>query len=174
LGQDGRKFKIDQAEAPIGLPVGHIAHFRVFVANAIGFQFGEKLARPGLVKVFHPASAIRRHNGQLPWVGIEQSGHEWTPPHFQIAQDFNFIGEPFLCFWTMEILVDLAIVTDPYRGPQSILYHLHKTDYALPEEGGNHRPRSVWGVSLPCGTKLACLLLKAFTLPENGKIGNQT
>ena len=69
--KDRRKFKIDQAEAAIGLAIGNITHLRVLVPDAIRFQFREKLFGALLIEVLDAASAAGCHNPEPFWILLQ-------------------------------------------------------------------------------------------------------
>jgi len=125
LGQDGGKLKVDQAEAPVGLAVGDVAHFGVVVAHAVRPKFGVEFAPALVVEMVHPAAAIGGHDPKLRGIGFEQSGHEWTPAGLEMAKNLHLVVKSFPGLGTAKSLVDTAIVTDPDEGPESVFHLLH-------------------------------------------------
>jgi len=125
LGEDGGKLKVDQAEAPVGLAVGDVAHFGVVVAHAVGPELGVEFAPALFVEMVHPAAAIGGNDPKLRGIGFEQSGHEWTPAGFEMAKDPHLVVEPLPGLGAAKNLVHTAIVTDPDEGPQSVFRFLH-------------------------------------------------
>ena len=64
-GKDRGQFKVDHAESPVGLPVGHVAHFRIIVTDAVQLKLGKKFADSLLIKMLDAAAAVGRDNAQF-------------------------------------------------------------------------------------------------------------
>ena len=95
--QNGGELKIDQAKAPVGKPVGHVAHVGVVVPHAEFLQFGKQFLRAFRVQMLHPAAAVGGDDAELlfgpPPAG---AGTKSQPRGFEMAQHPHLVGKPFV------------------------------------------------------------------------------
>jgi len=129
--QNGGKLEIDQAEAPVGLPVGDVPGFGVVMAHTVGFQLRHKFLKALVIQMLDAGAAIRSDNLELSPVGLEKPGHKRTASRFKITQNPHLIIEPFLRFRTAKGLVNAPVETEANLGPERILYILHSGNSML-------------------------------------------
>jgi len=91
--EERRQFEVHHAKAPVGLPVGYVAHIRVVMPHAELFQLGEQFRPARLVQLFHAGAAVGGDDGELFRVGFEQARHKAAAARLQMAQDAHFVLE---------------------------------------------------------------------------------
>jgi len=121
LSGDRGELEIDQAEAPVTLAVGDIAHFRVVMPHAVFLEFGEEFLAALRVEPVDTGAAVRRHQHQLFRIGRDYPGDEAAPCLLEVAEDLHLVGEALLGVGTMEGLPNASIKTDLDRGALGIL-----------------------------------------------------
>jgi hypothetical protein len=158
IRENGGKFKIDQAEAPVGLPVGDVAHFRIVMAHAVGLQLGEEFLASRLVQMVYAAAATGGHHAKLRGISFEQSGHEWTPPGFEMAKHTHLVLEALLGLGAAKDFMDATIPADPDERPESVfdLIHDWKNMARFDKECASFSIKVARFILL---TRLACCLL---------------
>ena len=134
--EDGGKLKINRAEASILHPIRNVPCFRVIMTHPVRFQFGKNFASPRLVDMLDTRSAVGGYDPKFLWIGFDQSGHKWTALLFKESQNADLVGKSLVRFWAAKGLVNLAIISEPNRGPEGVfhLFHRKKTCFASAHE----------------------------------------
>jgi len=107
------------------LTIGDIAHFRVFVPDAIEFQFREKFFRALLIEMLDAASAAGCDYLEPFRLDLQQLGYEGTSPAFEVAQNPHFVGKAFFSFGSSKSLVHTTVVADANGGSEGVLDLVH-------------------------------------------------
>ena len=125
LGENRGELEIDQAEAPIRIAIGDVAHLGIVVAHAIRASSSSKSSRsPLLIEMLDPAAAIRRHDHQFIRIASSKRGHKWAAACLQMAEHADFIGKSFLRFGPAKSLdVPGHRNVDAHRRPRECLLH---------------------------------------------------
>jgi len=123
--QQGGELEVDQAEAPVGIPVGDVAHHGIVVPHAERFQLREERLHALRVQVIHPRPAVGGDDLQLLRQDREQARHEVASPRLEVAQDPHLILETLARRGSPEGLVDPPVETDPHQGPGGVFDLVH-------------------------------------------------
>jgi hypothetical protein len=90
------------------------------MAHAVGLQLGEEFLASRLVQMVYAAAATGGHHAKLRGISFEQSGHEWTPPGFEMAKHTHLVLEALLGLGAAKDFMDATIPADPDERPESV------------------------------------------------------
>jgi hypothetical protein len=110
------------------LAIGDIAHFRVFVPDAIKFQFREKFFRALLIEMLDAASAAGCDYLEPFRLDLQQLGHERTSAAFKVAQNPHFVRKAFFSLRSSKRLVDPTVVADANSCSEGVLDLVHAVE----------------------------------------------
>jgi hypothetical protein len=107
------------------LAIGDVAHFRVVVPDAVGFQFGKELSRALLIEMLDAASTAGCHDLQPFRLYFQQLGHERTSAAFKVAQNPHFVRKALFSLRSSKRLVHPAVISDANRRSEGVLDLVH-------------------------------------------------
>jgi len=123
--KDGGQLKVHDAEATVGLPVGHVPNVGVIVAYSIAFKFSKQLARSISIQVFQTSPAVSRNDTQFCGIDVQQTRHEAASTALKMSQHANFVVETLLRARAVESFLHPPVETDLDGRPQRILHLQH-------------------------------------------------
>ena len=83
--------EINQAKAPVLLPVSDVPHVMIIMPDPILFQLINQFLLPGSIQMFHPGTAIGGYNSKPVRIGLQQTGNKWTTPCLQVLEHPHLI-----------------------------------------------------------------------------------
>ena len=107
------------------MAIGNVAHFRVIVLDAVGFQFGKELSRALLIKMLDAAYTAGCHNLEPFRFYLQELGYERTSAAFQVSQNPHFVRKALFSLRSSKRLVHPAVISDANRRSEGVLDLVH-------------------------------------------------
>lgn len=126
VGEQGCEFEINQAKTAVGLAIGDVAHVRIIMADAKGFEFGEQFLGAGGVEVFNTRAAVGGDDLWRGGISFQQPRDEGAFALFEMAENADFVFETFLGIGAVVSLDDPTIEGQVHGRPERIFNFEHE------------------------------------------------
>jgi hypothetical protein len=112
-GENFSEFKIDDAKASVGTPVGDIPFVGVVMLHPEFLQLGKDFGPAILRQHVHARAATGGDDRQFLRDRFEQGGHKWTLHLLEVSKNAHFVCKSFLCAGAPESFVHPSVKAEP-------------------------------------------------------------